>query len=230
MAKRGKKYNQSIKGIDKESLYELSDAVKLVKESAYASFDESVEVHFNLGVDPKHSDQNIRGTTTFPHGIGQETRVAVVSQGDAVEAALKAGADEAGGEDLIQKIQGGWLDFDVLIASPDMMAKLGKLGKLLGGRGLMPSPKNGTVTPKVAQAVEEFKAGKLEYKNDKYGIIHMVIGKKSFDDVKLIDNLKSLYNVLLKVKPSKVKGTYFKSIVLATSMGPGIKVDPLKVI
>ena len=215
--------------MDKEKLYAPDEAVKLVKEVAYASFDESIEIHVNLGVDPKHSDQNIRGTTMLPHGIGQETRVAVVTQGEAVDAALKAGADEVGGEDLVQKIQGGWLDFDVLIASPDMMAKLGKLGKLLGGRGLMPSPKNGTVTPNVPKAVEEFKAGKLEYKNDKYGVIHMVIGKKSFEDAKLIENMKALYGVLLKVKPTKVKGTYFKSIVLASSMGPGVKVDPLEV-
>lgn len=224
--RRGKKYLEKQKVVDRETLYQPQDAFKLVKDTSYVNFDESVEVHFNLGIDPRHADQQLRGTLSLPHGIGKAVRVAVVTQGDAIEQAIQAGADHVGFEDLIDKIKGGWLDFDVLIASPNVMSKLGQLGRILGSKGLMPNPKSGTVTPKVAEAVKDFKSGRVEYRNDKYGIIHLVIGKKSFEEKKLIENFNLVYNTLQKIKPAKAKGVYFKSISVSLSMGPGIFLEP----
>jgi len=186
-------------------------------------------VHFNLGIDPRHADQLVRGTIMLPNGTGQDVRIIAIAEGDDEKKAIAAGAIESGGDDLIQKIQGGWLDFDVVIASPSLMSKLGKLGRLLGARGLMPSPKNGTVTTDVESAVKEFKAGKLEYKNDKDGIVHLVIGKKSFEDHKLLDNFKAIYTQVQKDKPAKSKGIYFKSISISTAMSPSVKVESMQV-
>ena len=226
--RRGKKYTASQEQVDREKAYLPKDAFELLKSTAYANFDETVEIHFNLGVDPRHADQMIRGTIMLPNGTGKTTAVAVITDGENETLAKKAGADEVGGEELIQKIQGGWLGFDVLIASPNMMPKLGKLGKLLGARGLMPSPKNGTVTTNIEAAVKEFKAGKLEYKNDKDGIVHFILGKKGFDVAKLLENFETIYTQLLKDKPNKAKGTYFKSISISTTMSPGIKVESMQ--
>ncbi|RAP37671.1 50S ribosomal protein L1 [Candidatus Marinamargulisbacteria bacterium SCGC AAA071-K20] len=224
--KKGKKYIEKAKLINRESLLNPNQAFALAKETSYASFDESVEVHFRLGIDPRHSDQQLRGTLVLPNGTGKTTRVAVITQGENEAAAKKAGADDVGGEDLVAKIKGGWFDFDILIASPDMMSKVGQLGKVLGAKGLMPNPKSGTVTPDIENAVKEFKAGKIEYRNDKYGIIHLSIGKKSFEKEMLIKNFELVYNTLHKIKPAKTKGTYIKSISVSTSMGPGIFIDP----
>ncbi len=196
-----------------------------MKKVAYAKFDESVEIHVNLGIDAKHADQLVRGTTILPHGTGKSSKVVVITQGPKEKDALDAGADEVGNVDIIEKIQGGWLDFDILVVSPDMMPKIGKLGKQLGTKGLMPSPKNGTVTVDIKKAVQEFKAGKVEYRNDKSGAIHMVVGKLSFSEQQLEENIVDIYNVLLKAKPPKVKGVYVKSFALASTMGPGISLD-----
>ena len=224
----GKKYTDSAALVDREVTYSPEAAIELLKKAAYAKFDESVELHFQLGVDPRHADQQLRGTLVLPNGTGKDKRVAVIASGDKVQAALDAGANEAGGEDLIEKISGGWFDFDVLVATPDMMAKVGKLGRVLGSKGLMPNPKSGTVTPDVAKAVSEFKSGKVEYRNDKYGNIHVVIGKTSFDADKLFENFDTIYETLMKVKPQKAKGVYMKSISLASTMGPGIWVETQK--
>lgn len=228
MGFRGKKYAESAKKIDSEKHYVPTEAVALVKDVSNASFDETIEVHFNLGIDPRHADQLVRGTIILPHGTGKSVRIAVICDGENQKIAEKAGASEVGAEDLIEKINGGFLDFDILIASPDMMAKVGKLGRILGARGLMPSPKSGTVTPDIEKAVTDFKAGKVEYRNDKNGIIHTVIGKASFDNDKLKDNFTALYEVIEKAKPSKSKGVYMRSIVLAPTMGPGVKVESQK--
>ncbi|MDA1353022.1 MAG: 50S ribosomal protein L1 [bacterium] len=228
MGFRGKKYAEAAKKIDNEKHYVPTDAIELVKGVSNAKFDETIEVHFNLGIDPRHADQLVRGTIILPHGTGKDVRVVVICEGENQKLAEKAGANEVGSDDLIEKISGGFLDFDVLIASPDMMAKVGKLGRVLGARGLMPSPKSGTVTPDVVKAVTDFKAGKVEYRNDKNGIIHSVIGKASFDSEKLRDNFVAIYEVIEKAKPSKSKGVYMRSIVLAPTMGPGVKVESQK--
>lgn len=224
--KRGKKYQAALKQVEAERKYHPEDALALIKNATLAQFDETIEAHFNLGIDPRQADQIVRGTLTLPHGTGKDARVIVITSGDKLQEAQNAGADEVGSEDLIEKISGGWLDFDIVIASPNMMGKVGKLGRLLGARGLMPSPKNGTVTPNVAEAVTQFKAGKMEYKNDKNGLIHVVIGKKSFDSQKLLENFKAIFEVIQKAKPAKAKGTYMNSLVLCSTMGPGVKVDP----
>jgi large subunit ribosomal protein L1 len=228
MRRRGKKYLEVSSLVKDDSFYLPGEAMKKVKEVSRAKFDETVEVHFNLGIDPRHADQLVRGTIILPHGTGKDIRIAVITDGDQIKAATEAGADEVGSDDLVEKINGGFLDFDILIASPDMMSKVGKLGRILGARGLMPSPKSGTVTPHIAKAVGEFKSGKVEYRNDKSGIIHTVIGKASFDEKKLRENFEALYDVILKAKPPKAKGVYLKSIVLAPSMGPGVKVETQK--
>ena len=225
---RGKKYKEGQALIDREKNYLPEEAFELLQKAAYANFNETVEVHFNLGIDPRHADQMIRGTIMLPNGIGKESTVIVITDGENESIAKKAGADEVGSDELIQKIQGGWLDFDVLIATPNMMPKLGKLGKLLGARGLMPSPKKGTVTTNIESAVKEFKAGKLEYKNDKDGIVHIIIGKKEFKKEQLLTNFEAIYTQLQKDKPNKAKGTYFKSISISTTMGPGIKIESMQ--
>lgn len=224
--KHGKKYIEAAKQVDVDKRYAPKEAMGLVKNAEIAKFDESVEVHFNLGIDPKQADQIVRGTFTLPHGTGKTTRIVVITSGEKIKDAEEAGADEVGSEDIIEKISGGWLDFDIVIASPDMMGKVGKLGRLLGARGMMPSPKNGTVTPNVKDAVSQFKAGKMEYKNDKGGLIHLVIGKKSFEEKQLIENFNAIYDIIEKAKPAKAKGTYINSITLCSTMGPGVKVEP----
>ncbi len=220
----GKKYQASSKMVDKP-FYSLPDAMPLVKQAAFAKFDETVEISMRLGVDPKHADQMVRGTVVLPHGLGKETRVVVIASGDKVREAREAGADEVGGEDMAQKIQGGWMDFDAVVSTPDMMKVVGRLGKILGPRGLMPNPKTGTVTMDVARAVRELKAGKVEFRVDKTGIIHCPLGKVSFEAGQLADNAKALISSVIKAKPATAKGRYVHSIVISSTMGPGIPVE-----
>lgn len=224
MAKAGKKYQASAKLVDKPS-YTLGDAMPILKKAAFAKFDETVEVAMRLGVDPKHADQMVRGTVVLPHGLGKSKRVIVIASGDKVAEGREAGADEVGGDDLVQKIQGGWMDFDAVVATPDMMKSVGKLGKVLGPRGLMPNPKTGTVTVDVARAVREVKAGKVEFRVDKTGIIHVAVGKVSFDAGKLAENAHALIQSVLKAKPATAKGRYVRSIVISSTMGPGLAID-----
>ncbi len=211
--------------VDKEKLYSLKEAVALAKEVNIANFDSSVDLHIRLGVDPRKADQGIRGTVTLPHGTGKTKRVLVLCTADKEQEALDAGADYAGLDDLVQKIQGGWLEFDVVVAMPQTMAKLGRLGRILGPRGLMPNPKSGTVTPEVGKAVAEVKKGKVAFRVDKFGIIHSSIGRVSFSADKLADNAKELLHTVIKMKPSSVKGVYMKGVSVAPTMGPGVKVD-----
>ena len=226
--KHGKKYNESAKLIEKTKLYDTNEAFELACKSATAKFDETVEAHIRLGVDSRHADQQVRGAVVLPNGTGKDVRVAVFAKGDAADAAKAAGANIVGAEDLLADIQGGMLDFDVCIASPDMMGLVGRLGKVLGPRGLMPSPKAGTVTPDVAKAVTEAKAGKIEYRLDKTNIIHCPIGKASFGAEKLIENFNTLMEAIIKAKPAALKGQYIKSCVVATTMGPGVKINANK--
>lgn len=226
--KHGKKYVESAKLIDRTKLYDTAEALDIAVKTATAKFDETVEVHVRLGVDSRHADQQVRGAVVLPNGTGKKVRVAVFAKGDKVDAALAAGAEYVGAEDLMEKIQGGFMDFDVCIASPDMMGIVGRLGKVLGPRGLMPSPKAGTVTPDVAKAVTEAKAGKIEYRLDKTNIIHCPIGKASFGTDKLKENLDTLMDAIVKAKPAATKGQYIKSCAVATTMGPGIKINPNK--
>ena len=225
--KHGKKYQDSTKLVDTAALYDTTEALENCLKTAKAKFDETVEIHVRLGVDSRHAEQQVRGAVVLPNGTGKTVRVLVFCKGDKVDAALSAGADYAGAEDM-QKIQGGWMDFDVVIASPDMMGVVGRLGKVLGPRGLMPSPKAGTVTPDVVKAVQEAKAGKIEYRLDKTNIIHCPIGKASFGVEKLQENFETLMGAIVKAKPAAAKGQYVKSCVLATTMGPGVKVNPSK--
>ena len=227
--KHGKKFTDSAKLIDRTNLYETNEALDLVQQTAKAKFDETVEVHVRLGVDSRHADQQVRGAVVLPNGTGKDVRVAVFAKGDLAKAAEEAGADIVGDADLVQKIQGGWMEFDVAIASPDMMGFVGRLGKVLGPRGLMPSPKAGTVTPNVAQAVKEAKAGKIEYRLDKTNIIHCPIGKVSFGTEKLLENFNTLLDAIIKARPEAAKGQYIKSCAVASTMGPGIKINPNKV-
>ncbi|MBR3148613.1 MAG: 50S ribosomal protein L1 [Eubacterium sp.] len=227
--KHGKKYTDGAKLIDRANLYTTQEALDLVSQTAKAKFDETVEVHVRLGVDSRHADQQVRGAVVLPNGTGKDVRVAVFAKGDLAKAAEEAGADVVGDADLVQKIQGGWMDFDVAIASPDMMGFVGRLGKVLGPRGLMPSPKAGTVTPDVAKAVQEAKAGKIEYRLDKTNIIHCPIGKVSFGTDKLMENFNALLDAIIKAKPEAAKGQYIKSCAVASTMGPGIKINPNKV-
>ncbi|MBO8169377.1 MAG: 50S ribosomal protein L1 [Thermoanaerobacteraceae bacterium] len=230
MPKRGKKYLEAVKKVDRSKLYDPEEAIKLVKETAPANFDETVEVAVKLGVDPRHADQQVRGTVVLPHGTGKTQRVLVFAKGEKAKEAEEVGADYVGAEELAEKIQGGWLDFDVAIATPDMMSVVGKLGRILGPRGMMPNPKAGTVTNDIKRAVEEVKAGKIEYRVDKAGIIHAPIGKVSFDDEKLQENFKTLIDALVKARPAAAKGQYMRSITLSSTMGPGIKVNLQKAI
>ena len=225
----GKKYVDSAKLIDKSKVYDPSEALDLVCQTSKAKFDETIEIHIRLGVDSRHADQQVRGAVVLPNGTGKKVKVLVFAKGDKVQAALDAGADYAGGAEYAEKIQQeNWFDFDVVIASPDMMGVIGKLGKVLGPKGLMPSPKAGTVTPDVARAVTEAKAGKIEYRLDKTNIIHCPIGKASFGEAKLQENFDTLLGAIIKAKPAAAKGQYIKSCVVASTMGPGIKVNQAK--
>lgn len=228
MAKTSKRYRAAAEKVDFEKAYPVAEAVALAKELASAKFDETVELCFNLNVDPRHADQQIRGAMVLPNGTGKTQKVAVVAEGDKAREAEEAGADFVGSDEMIQKIQGGWMDFDVLITTPNMMGKLGRLGRILGPKGLMPNPKTGTVTMDVANAVNEVKKGKVTYRVDKDGNINVLIGKVSFDDGKLVENFNAIFNTILKARPTKVKGTYMKNLVLSTTMGPGIKVEIVK--
>ena len=212
------------KKIDSMKNYSLKDAVKLVKESKFVKFDESIDLAINLGVDPRHADQNIRLTTTLPHGTGKDVKVLVITQGPKEKDAQEAGADYVGKE-YLEKLKNGWDDVDKVVATPDMMPELGKLGKILGPKGLMPNPKSGTVTMDITSAVKELKAGKIEIRVEKTGIVHIQCGKSSFEENALLENIQTLYDTIMKAKPSSVKGTYFKKISMSSSMGPGIKID-----
>jgi large subunit ribosomal protein L1 len=226
--KKGKKYLAALEKVEHRKKYTLEEAIAKLKEIAFAKFDETVELTMWLGVDPRKADQLVRGTIVLPHGLGGKTKkVVVIAQGDKIREAQEAGADEAGGDDIVDKIKGGWLDFDALIATPDMMGKVGQLGKILGPRGLMPNPKTGTVTMDVKTAIEETKAGKVEYRVDKTGVIHSPVGKVSFDDAKLLENTKVLINAVMKAKPTTAKGRYLKKINVAATMSPGVLLDEL---
>ena len=227
--KHGKKYVESAKLVDSSALYDVAEALDLSIKTGKAKFDETVEVHVRLGVDGRHADQQVRGAVVLPNGTGKTVRALVFAKGDKVQAALDAGADYAGAEELVAKISGGWMDFDVVIASPDMMGVVGRLGKVLGPRGLMPNPKAGTVTPDVAKAVQEAKAGKIEYRLDKTNIIHCPIGKVSFGVEKLQENFDALLGAIVRAKPAAAKGQYVKSCTVASTMGPGVKINPNKV-
>lgn len=223
--KQTKKRKQILKEVDLKKSFSIREAVELVKKYATAKFDESVEIAVNLGVDPKHADQVVRGTVSLPHGLGKTVRVLVIAKPEKQQEAINAGADYVGFEDYLKKIAEGWTDVDVIIAAPDTMSELGKLGKILGPRGLMPNPKSGTVTPNLGQAVKEVKAGKIDFRVDKLGIVHTSIGKASFDTDKLVDNINAFLNTIIKLKPAAAKGTYIKSVTLSSTMGPGIKID-----
>ena len=229
MAQRGKKYLEVRKKVDRNKRYELEEGVKLLLETSYAKFDEGVDLAVRLGVDPKKADQMVRGTVVLPHGTGKKVRVLVFAKGQKEKEASDAGADFVGGEELIEKISKGWLEFDKAIATPDMMGSVSKLGKILGPRGLMPNPKVGTVTFDLERAIKEIKAGKVEFKVEKAGIVHIPVGKISFGFGRLLENVRALLEVILRAKPPTSKGIYFKSIALSTTMGPGVKIDPLNV-
>ncbi|MDD6327927.1 MAG: 50S ribosomal protein L1 [Eubacteriales bacterium] len=227
--KKGKRYVEAAKLIEKTSVYDIEEAVSLVKKSASAKFDETIEAHLRLGVDGRHADQQVRGAVVLPHGTGKKVRVLVFAKGDKVDEALAAGADFAGGDELVPKIQNdGWLDFDVVVATPDMMGVVGRLGRVLGPKGLMPNPKAGTVTMDVTKAVNDIKAGKIEYRLDKSNIIHVPIGKASFTEEQLTDNFQTLIDAVVKAKPAAAKGQYLKSVVIASTMGPGVKLNTAK--
>ena len=226
MPKHGKRYIEAAKMIENTKMYEPAEALNLIKTMPKGKFDESVEVAVRLGVDPRHADQQIRGAVVLPYGTGRSVRVAVFAKGEKAKEAEEAGAEKVGAEDLIEEIQKGWMEFDVAVATPDMMGAVGKLGKILGPKGLMPNPKTGTVTFEVAKAVKEIKAGKVEYRVDKNGIVHVPIGKVSFDLEKLVGNFRTLLDVIVKAKPATAKGTYLKSVVVSATMSPGVKVSP----
>jgi len=226
MAKKGKKYIEALKLVDRSKAYSIDEAIELVKKTDYAKFDATVEASFRLGVDPKKADQQIRGAVVLPNGTGKTQRVLVFAKGEKVKEAEAAGADYVGDAEFINKINQGWFDFDVVVATPDMMGEVGKLGRTLGPKGLMPNPKTGTVTFDVEKAVNEIKAGKVEYRLDKAGIIHVPIGKVSFDSEKLAENFATIYDTIVKAKPAAAKGTFMKNVSVTSTMGPGVKVDP----
>lgn len=225
--KRGKNYQESVKQIDTGKLYEPREALQKVKELSRAKFDETIEVHIKLGIDPRHADQQVRGTVSLPHGTGKTRRVLVFAKGDKAKEAEEAGADIVGAEDLQEKIQGGWLEFDVAVATPDMMSVVGRLGKILGPRGLMPNPKSGTVTFDIARTINELKAGRIEYRVDKTAIVHAPIGKVSFSMEALEDNFNTFADALIKARPAAAKGQYMRSISVCSTMGPGIRMNPV---
>lgn len=226
MPSHGKNYRAMAEAVDAQKYYDPAEALSLVKSLSKAKFDETVEASIRLGVDPRHADQQIRGAVVLPHGTGRTVRVAVFAKGEKAKEAEEAGADVVGAEDLIERVTKGWLEFDMAVATPDMMGAVGKLGRILGPKGLMPNPKTGTVTFEVGRAVKEIKAGKVEYRVDKAGIVHVPIGKVSFDAPKLVENFKTLFDVIVKAKPATAKGTYIKSVVVSSTMGPGVKINP----
>ncbi|MEG1432696.1 50S ribosomal protein L1 [Eubacterium sp.] len=228
--KRGKKYQDAVKTYDRQELFDMDAAIAQTKKMATAKFDESIELHIRLGVDSRHADQQVRGAMVLPHGTGNDVRVLVVAKGDKLKEAEEAGADFFGEDEIIEKIQKeNWFDFDVLIATPDMMGKVGRLGRVLGPKGLMPNPKSGTVTPDIAKAVKDTKAGKVEYRLDKTNIIHVIIGKASFTEEQLLDNMSALLETIKKAKPAAAKGQYFRSVTIASTMSPGVKINPAKI-
>ncbi len=229
MAKRGKKYAQAQEKVDRSKRYAFDEGVRLALDTAYAGFDETVDVAVRLGVDPRHADQMVRGTVVLPHGTGKSVRVVVFAKGEKEKEAQEAGADFVGSDELVKKIQDGWTDFDRAVATPDMMAVVGKLGRILGPRGLMPNTKSGTVTFDLAKAIKEIKAGKIEFRVDKGGVVHAPVGKVSFGAEKVKENLETLMETLVRLKPTTAKGTYIKGIGISTTMGPGIKLDPAEV-
>ena len=229
--KKGKRYVESAKLVDRTNLYDVEDAVSIIKKTANAKFDETIEAHIKLGVDGRHADQQVRGAVVLPHGTGKKVRVLVFAKGDKVEEAQAAGADFVGGQELVPKIQNeGWLDFDVVVATPDMMGVVGRLGRVLGPKGLMPNPKAGTVTMDVTKAVNDIKAGKIEYRLDKTNIIHVPVGKASFTEEQLADNFHTLMGAIVKAKPAAAKGQYLRSVTITSTMGPGIKLNPVKLV
>ncbi|MBE9513092.1 MAG: 50S ribosomal protein L1 [Chloroflexi bacterium] len=227
MVKQGKKYQEAVKLLDRRGVYSPQEAIELAKKMAYVKFDETVELHLRMGVDPRNASQQVRGVALLPHGLGKEVRILVFAQGEAERVAKEAGADFVGGDDLVKKIEGGWLDFDAAMATPDMMSKVGKLGKILGRRGLMPNPKSGTVVAAedLPRVIGDARKGRVEFKLDRTAIIHVPLGKISFEDDKLLDNLTAIIEAVVKAKPSGAKGQYVKSATLTTSMGPGIRLD-----
>ncbi|KUG28383.1 lsu ribosomal protein l1p (l10ae) [hydrocarbon metagenome] len=229
MPKHGKNYRDAVKNIDLTAAYAVDEAMKMALAASFAKFDETVDVAMCLGVNPKYSDQMVRGAVTLPHGLGKVVRIAAFCKGEKEAEAKAAGADFAGGDELIEKIKGGWLDFDKAVATPDMMASVGKIGKLLGPRGLMPNAKTGTVTFDIASAIGELKAGRVEFRVDKAGVLHAPLGKRSFGAEKLLENFKAVMDTVMRLKPSSAKGTYLKTMAVATTMGPGVKVDTLSI-
>lgn len=227
MKKRGKRYVEAAKLVEKGRLYSPEEALALVTKTKSAKFTETVEVSIKLGVDPKHADQQVRGTVVLPNGTGKKVTILAIAEGDSEKSAKAAGADYVGGDEYIEKIKNGWLDFDLVITTPAMMPKLGKLGKILGTKGLMPNPKSGTVTTDIAQAISEFKKGKVAFRVDKAGAVHVPLGKADFADEKIVENFKAFLDTLMKLKPATSKGQYLRSVTLAVTMGPGIKIDPL---
>ena len=226
MPKHGKKYREAVTQVEKSRLYSPHEAIDLLKKISYSAFDGTVEVHMHLGVDPRHADQMVRGTAVLPHGTGRTVRVLVFAQGDKAREAEDAGADYVGAQELIQRIEGGWLDFDVAVATPDMMGQVGRLGRILGPRGLMPNPRSGTVTFDVARTVRDVKGGRVEFRVDRTALVHVPIGKVSFEDSRLLENLSTLMDAIAAAKPSGAKGTYIRSVHLAATMSPGIRLDP----
>jgi large subunit ribosomal protein L1 len=225
MPKHGKHYTEAAQLVDRERLYEPAEAAQLLKDTSKVGFDASLEAHVRLGVDPRHADQMVRGTVILPHGTGKVVRVVVFAQGEKAQEALRGGADEVGGEDLVKRIEAGWTDFDIALATPDTMGMVGRLGKILGRRGLMPNPKSGTITFDIERALREVKGGRVEFKVDKGGIIHVPFGKVSFEASQIVDNLAALIDAISRARPSAAKGQYFKSLTVASTMGPGIHVD-----
>ena len=229
--KKGKRYVESAKLVDRTNLYDVEEAVSIIKKTANAKFDETIEAHIKLGVDGRHADQQVRGAVVLPHGTGKKVKVLVFAKGDKVEEAQAAGADYVGGQELVPKIQNeGWLDFDVVVATPDMMGVVGRLGRVLGPKGLMPNPKAGTVTMDVTKAINDIKAGKIEYRLDKTNIIHVPVGKASFTEEQLADNFHTLMGAIVKAKPAAAKGQYLRSVTITSTMGPGIKLTPVKLV
>jgi large subunit ribosomal protein L1 len=225
MPRHGKKYLDAAKLVERERVYAPPDAARLLKETTNVGFDATVEAHIRLGIDPRHADQMVRGTVVLPHGTGKKVRVVVFAQGEKAQEALRAGADDVGGEDLVKRVEAGWLDFDVALAAPDTMGMVGRLGKILGRRGLMPNPKSGTITFDLERAVREVKGGRIEFKVDKGGIIHVPFGKAGFEEEQLVENLATLTDAVSRARPSTTKGQYFRSLVVCSAMGPGIRVD-----
>ena len=227
MAHHGKKYQDAVGLVDRAKEYDPKEAIGLAKQASYAKFDETVELHLNMGVDPRHADQQVRGVASLPHGLGKEVKILVFTQGEGVKAAEDGGADYVGGDDVVKKIEDGWLDFDVAIATPDVMSKVSKLGKILGRRGLMPNPKSGTIVQSqdLPKAIADARAGRVDFRVDKTAVIHLPVGKVSFDEYRLLENLAALVDAVIRAKPSGAKGQYIRSAALTTSMGPGIKLD-----